>query len=184
MEWKTWWQRAASSSGAWHIRHWGGGTIAGWCRADASLKPGSGLENATRYGSSSSNGSVKDSCVKEEKFYWLLYCQQMWLKYWMLDRFFYYTFMALPTISLRLSSDWSSIFSSSGSLAYACVYLCECVLVSHKVLTRVSLHAHMAVFRKQHDRPFDLIVWQKKRRTLKVDFEMHCCWNTWTQPVW
>ena len=36
VEWRTWWHRAASSSGAWHIRPWGGGTTVGWCHADAS----------------------------------------------------------------------------------------------------------------------------------------------------
>lgn len=35
VEWRTWWHRAVSSSGAWHIRPWGGGIIAGWCHADA-----------------------------------------------------------------------------------------------------------------------------------------------------
>lgn len=72
MEWKTWWHRAASWSGAWHIRPWGRGTIAGWCHADASSKPGSGLENATRYDSSFSTGSRNDLREKEQRFYWML----------------------------------------------------------------------------------------------------------------
>lgn len=48
-EWKMWWLRAASSSGPWHIRPSGGGTIVGWHHADAFWKRGLGLENATRY---------------------------------------------------------------------------------------------------------------------------------------
>lgn len=47
----------------------------------------------------------------------------------------------------------------------------------------LSLPAHLAVIRKQHDQPFDLTVWLR-RRTFKVVFEMHCCgWNTCTLCV-
>lgn len=46
-----------------------------------------------------------------------------------------------------------------------------------------SLPAHLAVIRKQHDQPFDLTVWLR-RRTFKVVFEMHYWgWNTCTLCV-
>lgn len=51
---------------------------------------------------------------------------------------------------------------------------CEEAEIQSVLYKGLSLPAHMAVIRKEHDRPFDLAVWLKKR-SFKVVFEMHYC---------
>lgn len=94
--------------------------------------------------------------------------------------------LILPVILFQLSGGWSESVLFLIWLISVCLCLfvwlwggAGCLLESYKAcfLTRVSLPAHMAVIRKQHDQLFDLTVWLKSS-TFKVVFEMHCCRTT------